>query len=390
MANYVSGVNPEILRWAREKAGYSQEEVARSLKKDIEDINKWETGQSLPTYNQLEKLAYSLYKRPIAVFFFPEPPEEPDPRQSFRTLPDFEIDSLLPDTRHALREARAMQLNLYELLDGINPSERIIFRDLQFAVGRDASSEAKIARDYLGIALGDQFSWRSTSIALDAWRDAVQNVGVFVFKRAFKQKDVSGFCLVDDEFPVIYLNNSTARTRQIFSLFHELAHVLLRTNGVTKIDDRYIASLYGEPRAIELFCNRFAAEFLVPSDDFDLRIQLNQPIDQLVDELSGAYNVSREVILRKLLERGIIDQPYYEAKVTEWLEDYYARKSKRPGGGNYYATQATYLGGRFLSLAFAKYYEGGCSLQQLADYLNVKAKSVEGLEQYSLTRASSG
>ena len=388
MANYATGVNSEILRWAREKAGYSLDEVARSLKKDAATILSWESGELHPTYRQLEKLAYSLYKRPVALFFFPQPPEEPDPRDSFRTLPESEFQSLLPDTLHAIREAQAMQIALYELTDGRNPSERLIFRDLALHPHADPVESAKIGREYLGVSLDEQNSWISPEQALRKWRDAVQDRGIFVFKRAMKQKDVSGFCLLDNEFPLIYLNNSTAKTRQLFSLLHEVSHILLGTAGVTKIDDRYVFRLTGQSKAVEVFCNRFAAEFLVPSDDFDQRLVPGVPIEDLVDALAHRYSVSREVILRKLFDKGIVDQAYYEQLVQKWLEAYQEKKDKGAGGGDYYANQYVYLGQRYLALAFGTYYDGTHSIQGLAEYLNVKAKNVPALEQYFLSRMS--
>ena len=78
---------------------------------------------------------------------------------------------------------------------------------------------------------------------------------------------------------------------------------------------------------------------------------------------------------------------FYRQRVQQWAEQYKQDSehlSKEGRGGNYYATQATYLGDQYLSLAFGRYYQGRCSLEQLADYLNVKASSVAGLEQYSL------
>lgn len=390
MANYASGVNPSILRWARERTGYSLEDIAACFNKDVEEIAQWEEGVAVPTYNQLERLAYTYYKRPIALFFFPEPPEEPEPQESFRTLPDFEIRNLQPDTRHAIREAQAMQISLHELTSGTNPSERMIFRDLQIRRGRDAALAAKDVRAYLGISLDDQFEWFSTIEALKKWREVIQDHGIFVFKRSFKQTEISGFCLFDDEFPVIYLNNSTTKTRQVFSLFHELAHLLLGTSGVTKVNDRYIDALTGWKREVEVFCNRFTAEFLVPSEDFDSRLLAlpDEPIEQLTERLSDRYHVSREVILRKLLDREIVDQEYYQAKVAEWLKEFKEAQQAKRGGGYYYATQATYLGDKYLSLAFSSYYSGACSLQQLADHLGMKPKSVAQLERYMLSRAS--
>jgi Zn-dependent peptidase ImmA (M78 family) len=98
--------------------------------------------------------------------------------------------------------------------------------------------------------------------------------------------------------------------------------------------------------------------------------------------------VSREVILRKLLDRRLINQEYYETKAEEWIKAYEEGR-KHDRGGSYYATQATYLGDRFLRLAFSRYYQGRCTVEQLADYLNVKVNSVAGLEHYMWGKALS-
>ena len=77
MAKHINGINPDILKWARERSGYTVEAIATALKKDVSIVNDWESGERALTYVQLEKLA-DKYKRPIAIFFFPEPPEEPN------------------------------------------------------------------------------------------------------------------------------------------------------------------------------------------------------------------------------------------------------------------------------------------------------------------------
>src|SRR5262245_52357245 len=222
MAEPVTAVNHNMLRWARERSGQSIAMVAAALKKEPELIEAWESGKDAPSYPQLEALAYKVYKRPIALFFFPEPPEEVDPEHSFRTLPAFEIDELSADTRFKVRQARALQLSLAELHGGANPAPKKVHVDLR--VGPDASptTVAAQAREYLGIDLDTQRRWKTTTEALKGWRDAVEERGVYVFKNTFKQKDVSGFCLYDPEFPLIYVNNSTAMTRQMFTILHEL------------------------------------------------------------------------------------------------------------------------------------------------------------------------
>jgi Zn-dependent peptidase ImmA (M78 family)/transcriptional regulator with XRE-family HTH domain len=386
MSKPVSGINTAVLEWARRRSGRTIADVAAALRKDPQVIRSWELGESAPTYVQLEALAYRLYKRPIALFFFPEVPPEPDPEQSFRTLPETAIEELSGHTRHKIREARAMQVSLAELAGGANPAERQILRDLAPKLPLSPVSAATAVRSYLGIDLAMQKqAWKNADDALKAWRSKVETVGVFVFKDSLKQSEISGFSLHDEQFPLIVINNSTATTRQIFTLFHELAHLLSQTGGVTKTDESYINLLRGSARRIEIFCNRFAAEVLVPVEDLKRVIESAGIDDAAVVQMAELYRVSREVILRRLLDMGLVSQQRYQRKVGQWAEEYEAFKEGK-GGGNYYTTHASYLSERYARLAFGKYYRGAISLEQLADYLNVSVKSVPGLEQLVLQR----
>ncbi len=381
MRTPVSGLNPRMLIWARERSGATIAEVAKSLGKKPEAIENWEEGTDAPTYSQLERLAYQVYKRPIAVFFFPEPPDEPTPEHAFRTLPEFELDELAPDTRYKVRHALALQLALRELDRGETSERRNMLRDIGSPMYLSVSDVAARVRDYLRVDIDTQTSWSTTELALQAWRDAIEDAGIYVFKNAFRQRDISGFCLYDTQYPLIYINNSTAKTRQIFTIFHEVAHLLMQTSGVTKQDDDYIEELAGEARRVEVFCNEFAAEFLLPAHEVQEFIRRGAPTDEQVQDIANTYRVSREVVLRRFLEEGLVSEAEYKRKVAEWNAQY----SRRPGaGGDYYRTQATYLGRRYLRLAFSRYYEGAISVDQLADYLNVRVANLPGLEQAAL------
>lgn len=381
MAETIAGLNVSILRWARESQGYTIEEVAAILKKSPDTVAAWEADddEAAPTYVQLERLAYQIYNRPIAVFFLPSPPSEPNLKQEFRTLPDFEIDRLSADTRYHLRLARAFQLSLRELSEGANQAEHKVFEEVELARDSDPSEAADQIRAALGITLDVQRSWSSRDEALKKWRSAVEELGIFVFKNSFKQKEISGFCLTDEDFPIIYLNNSTAKARQIFSLFHELCHLLLRTNSITRFDDAYVDDLDQDERAAEQFCNRVTAEFLIPADDFSTQLQaVNEYDDETVERLADRYQVSREAILRRLLDLDLVGRDYYRTKADQWAQEAEDMPPRR--GGNYYATHAAYLGQAYMGLVFSSYYRGKISLGQTADYLGVKSKSVAGLE----------
>lgn len=308
MVETISGINPKILAWARRQAGLSVSEVADRMKKDPAIIESWENGNSTPTYVQLETLAYKVFKRPVALFFFPKPPEEPALEGSFRTLPAPEAEDLDSDTRYKIREARAFQLSLYELNGNTNPSERRIFEDIEIGTQDPVSEVAESVRRYLGVEVEARHARTSATEWFKECRRVVEDAGIYVFKSSFKQREVSGFCLYDAVLPVIYINNSTSPTRQTFTLFHELAHILLRISGVTKLHDEYINTLSDNERRIEVFCNQFAAEVLVPEADFKIRTDQLPPREELISELALVYKSSRETILRRFLDHGRISQ----------------------------------------------------------------------------------
>lgn len=367
-------INPLLLVWARERAGLSAEEAAQKFRRWAD----WEAGIAFPTYPQLEQLS-DAFKVPIAVFFFPEPPEVPSINETFRTLPEEALNELPSRMRMLLRKAKVMQLNLAELTDGRNPAERVITRDLAFPADVDIAEMAAVVREYLGVTLNDQMSWRTTEEALKGWRTALIEVGIFVFKDAFRLENFSGFCLFDEEFPIIYVNNSVTKTRQIFTYFHELAHLIFHTSGIDTARDGYIPRLVGDARQIEIACNSFAGQFLLPEDAFDDAMAGRDVSEATAEVLASRFNVSREVIFRRLLDNGRVGEAEYDAAVQSWNAQ---RNVERPPGGNPYWTSLAYLGREYVGLALSQYHRNRIDQTQLAEFLNTKPRYVGTLEEY--------
>lgn len=365
-------ITPALITWARERAGFTVNEATVSFKK----IEAWEAGASFPTYPQLEQLA-DKFKLPIAVFFFPEPPDVPPISESFRTLPDTEFAKIPRRIGFLLRKAKALQINLAELGQGQNPAERLITRDLNFPDNIAIEDMARQVREYLGVSFEDQYAWPNDDEALKAWRDALLDVGIFVFKDAFRVEDYSGFSLYDDIFPIIYANNSSTRTRQIFTLFHELAHLLFHTSGIDTIEDAYIPALPDAAQRIEVLCNRFAAQFLVPEDVFEDELTGYDISEQTAEVLAARFHVSREFIYRKFLDRGLIEQADYTEAAARW-----AGQRQSGGGGNFYWTKISYLGRDYIALALSQYHQNRIDDVKLAEYLDTKPKYINALEDY--------
>lgn len=388
-AEPVDGVQPSIIRWARESMGMSIEDVAYKLKRPLEEVLAWEADDGAsPTYAQLENLAYKVFKRPLAIFFLPAPPNEIPPVREFRTLPDADLQTLHADTYVQVRKAHAYQITLREVFEGKNPSVKPIVHDLSLDMRQPVEAQARAVREALGIALNDQIGWKSDEIALKRWREAVEANGIFVFKAPLKQKDISGFCLLDADFPLIYLNNSTTKTRQIFSLLHELAHLLLNVNGISKFEASYMSRLPATERRIEQFCNKIAAEMLIPSDDFNQQISrfprdAESVQDHLYADLANRYGVSREAVLRRLLDLERVSQVFYEQKAKFW-----ANQKKAASGGDWYASQNAYLSDRFAQEVVGRHYRNQISVEQASEFLGIKAKNFAGLEQRILQGAA--
>ncbi|OQB12471.1 MAG: hypothetical protein BWY15_02196 [Firmicutes bacterium ADurb.Bin193] len=380
MAESITHINPKMFIWAREVSGTTEIEAIDKFGK--EKLYGWENGTVFPTYAEL-KVIGKYYRKPIAVFFFPEPPNMKDIPASCRTFPIEERGVFDRSLTKMVDWARSMQINLFELNGGVNNVTRKI-TDITFDTS-DLSSVAKQLRTLMNIDISKQKSFRTRDEAFEQWRHCFFELGVYVFKNSFSGNDVSGFCIYDKEFPVICINNGLAHSRQIFTLFHEMYHLICATSGVDLLDDDTLISQVDRfDISVELACNKFAGTFLVPDDDFAKVSRGKAFNDTAIQRWADLYSVSRDVILYKLYEKDRITFDTLIEKRREYTEDYFRKfqvdeSGKKKGGGNYYSTQAAYKGRQYLELAYRRYYEKKISLPQLSQYLNMKVHNVKEL-----------
>ena len=120
-----------------------------------------------------------------------------------------------------------------------------------------------------------------------------------------------GLCIFHDEIPIILLNGKDSVNGRIFSLFHELTHLLLGESAICGDEDN---------TQEEIFCNAVAGEFLVP--EVNLTNNINNKNDFLskssLRKLYNLYGVSEYVILRRLLDINKISQEYYNSRINSF------------------------------------------------------------------------
>lgn len=254
-------VNPDVLVWAREERRLSKKQAALALDLSEDDLTNYETGEKLPNKSFLNKLA-SVYQIQLASLLMPTPlPANTRPR-----LPDFRsVGGKNVTTTPVL--AIAFE-NVFQQLDALRDLRELAPQFLgapnlpKYDRHLGATEIALRERERLGITVGEQCAWSSDPEAYKRWRQVLEGLGVFVFSlKLGDPQDVRGFSWWDESgVAIIVVNNAESNNRaKIFTLLHEYCHLLIRLCGISDENRR---------SSIERFCNKFAAQFLMPPSAF--------------------------------------------------------------------------------------------------------------------------
>lgn len=348
-------IKPTLFQWAQERSRISEEELCAKFSK----YPQWLTGESGPTMKQLEKFAAQTYT-PLGYFFLNEPPEERLPIPDFRTVTDRRVARPSPhllDTIYAV-QLRQEWMRGFLIEQGEAPLAFIGSRTLQDSPDTVAAE----IRQTLGLDAG----W---SRSLATWEDAlrtlilkIEGVGVLVMingvvenntHRPLDVEEFRGFVLSDSYAPVIFINGTDAKAAQMFTLVHELAHLWLGQGGISDFKE-----LLPSENAVEIFCNKVAAEFLVPAAEMRAAWLEVKDGEKPFERLARFFKVSPVVTARRVLDLELISRPRYFAFYNEYKEAAAERRANATGGGNFYLTLGSRLGKRFPAAVYSAAKEG--------------------------------
>ena len=365
-------VNPRIIKWARESAGYRIDEIANKLKTSVENYEKIEAGIKKPTFRQLELLS-KYFNRPLSTFFLPEPPKEDLIVSSFRVLP--KVQNLYSKEFYlALRKAHYYQSVARELTNamGYNISAPIN----EYNLRNSPEKSAQIERENIGISIEKQLKWKNAYEAFNNWRRVIEEKNILVFQFKFPLEDARGFCLIDNP-PVIVINSSDNILARIFTLLHEYAHILI---GISEIYTEEIVI----DKQIENWCNLFTAEFLIPArivketPDFEDIIKLKKDALQTLENLSSKYKVSKKALLVRLKTLDIIDDRQFEY-FTKYIKDKPSEEKKV-----FFLTPEKKCvqekGEKFISTVLEAKEKGIITTHEAMEYLSIKFKYISRIE----------
>ena len=387
-------VTPAMLRWAREQAGCSLEQAAKSTGRDAATVAAWESAKTslLPTIRQAQKLARA-YRVPFAVFYL----DEPTPDLDHETVPEFrgvdpQTGSARPQTRQLrwmIRQAQERQAFAIELLEeyGESPLSWVGSASLD----EDPESLGERIRGELGVN-GNTPGSKEKERVLDWWVERVESLGAFVSRYrpdgnqhwVVEPSEARGLSLCHPLAPYIVLNSRDAPAGRIFTLIHELAHIYYGQCGVDDLGDERL--IIHDARTLEQRCNHVAAAVLMPSVSFRQEWEdAEEGLTEKVGRVASAFGVSRQaaaVRARSSVVRVISEGQYND--ILEYLADEYRefRDSKPTGGGGGMAPPVRLLkelGGKYTRLAFSAYAEGRMSRLEVAEAFDARLGDIEGI-----------
>jgi len=301
-------INPSVLRWAIEEAGYSEAQLAAQVRIDRDVLGRWLSGEARPNRTQFGRLRTAT-RRQAAVFFLPSPPSGLGAPVSFRHPYDSERESMNSRERRLVRRAGRLQRTVSWITEQLgNRASHLP----EASLTEQADGPAKAARDLLGISVEEQQGWRSGVEAQRNWRAALEHTGVIVMLLPLGKDASRGFSLWDAYTPLVAANTAWNYQARVYSLFHEVGHLALRKNAACLGYPGKRVPQRDDPE--ERWCERFAAAFLLPEGavhDF-VRTTLGVRGGRVSDlaqatRLANAFSVSVRAGVLRLIHCGLAD-----------------------------------------------------------------------------------
>jgi len=300
------GIEPLVLKMLRETSGYSIEDVAKKLEIGVEKIENVEEGKSSFNLKQIKILA-NFYQRPLVAFFEDSAPKLP-------VIPDHRINrnkKITPQVFLAERRAYYLSKKIAELS---NKKSEIP----SFPENIKANELAQTFKESLKLS---NLKFKKTEELLEYYKELLEEkLLISIIEYPFKADDVRAFCIYSD-ISIITLNEQDRPEIKLFSLFHEVCHLLRKTSGICSI---FIEGK-GQQK-IEYYCNDFSAEFLVPASNLKRDVGSSRYFN--ISKLSKNYNISKQVIMLRLLNLGYVGLDDYNKFKEKFIKEESVKNEK--------------------------------------------------------------
>jgi len=377
-------IQNNILLWAIEQAQVATDTLPKKVGVKADKFSSWLNGEELPTFKQAQKLAKALHI-PFGYLFLSEPPVEQLPVPDLRTIrnnptyhPSIYFKELLYDLdrkqrwfREYIIENGAEELDFIGskvMNDGIENIVNNIRVKLDWEVGQYTQHRTKDS--YM-----TEIVRKAETQGILVMRSSYAGTGT---QHTVSVTELRGLAIADHYAPLIFVNSSDAHSAQIFTLAHELAHLWIGQSAISDIN-----FLTNHDEEIERFCNKVAAELLLPAHMFIQEWSQTESVDINCTIIARQYHVSYFVALKRAYDLNYINyntyNAYYQNAMSEW-EEHKARQDNNQGG-DYYRTKGAKESRLFSQAVVSATLEGKLLYRDAFKLLNIKKTKV--FEQYA-------
>ena len=360
--------NPAIIKWARLDSKFSKSQAISKIglsRLNQRRLDEIEDGSDEPTISEVLKFS-KVYRRPFAYFFLPGTPP---------SIPEL-IDKRAGagrggDTKGGLSLAISRAYEIQNFVADMEGENRLSTPQLIHPpndIKNDPEELAGWVKKQMGIGRVFSETIREPKEILESWLGAVEKLGIIALQETFSPNDASAFSVGDLTPPVLVLCFKDAERRRIFSLFHELAHILLKEKAICEINTKHLDNE-------ERFCDKFAAHFLMPRIEIvELmkRLNKNENLDFLAEKISKFSGASEESAFLRLVDLKYASMDDYFARKPIWdqgYKDWLKRQKKKKGGPNPNPVgTAIRKNGRIVSNMISEAYQNGKISRSEASY----------------------
>ena len=370
-------LQPEVLRWARERAGFERSELARKLQVSPERVSEWERNGKI-SVAQADRLAQRTHTA-LGFLYLTEPPEERLPIPDFRTR-----DNAPPPSSDLLKTIYLVQRRQAWMRDELIEGGA---EPLDFIGAYDMDVHPR----QVGVAMRDALQLTENwAEELGNWSDALRHLkhlvdaaGVLVsfsgvvgnnVHRKLDPDEFQGFALVDEYAPLIFVNSADFMAAQMFTLAHELAHLFIAQSGISNLED-----LQPPSDETEQFCNKATAEFLIPEEELRAFWPSARRTNDPYQTIARKFKVSSLVAARRALDLDLIDKDafllFYNRRVDRWRRD----QQRQESGGHFWNTQKWRIGPRFASAIVRAVGEGRLPYREAYNLTGLRGEAFENM-----------
>ena len=389
MAYMYAMINKETLAHICTSKRVTNQYILSKTKAKSDKLEKWlnPLESVVPTINQAKDLATCLHIPFAALYMNPQdiPIASIPSVRNMRTLYDASQvdDSAINIAMIDLILERDYLISMQEELGiaWMSGFEPVI------PSSNDSFVWANEIRNYFGLDIEEQYKCTSTRQFYLYLRERVEKKGIFV--HCFTDvslEEARGFAIYDKDVPIIGINEEDRPPAKSFSIIHDLVHLYKRESSLCNtMFNRFDARLE------EVFCNAVAGELLVPEkalEDFLKKEHLISPYDAKdIEKMAKKFSVSRDVIIRRMLDVGKIGEPEYNSYADMFRkelerdkeEQRIARKEGRQG--NFFTEMSRIAFDRTSHSVCVALYQGYCdniySKRDIANHVRIDQKHID-------------